>query len=193
MPADRVRHTGPLRRFTLGSGPLKRTSDRVQFLSRLLLVLVAFATVPVSALVGCSVSAHLHDVARHQAAVRSSVPATLLFDAAPADTATVPTAAVWATTDGVPRSGTVPAPAGARAGAVVRVWTDAGGALTTAPLGDGDIAADAVAAVVLGPGSALALAALGHVVLVALLDRRRARRWTEGWAAVAPLWGAERS
>jgi hypothetical protein len=104
----------------------------------------------------------------------------------------VPTAATWAGADGVPRTGAVPAPSGARAGSVVRVWVDRTGALTTAPLGDGDIAADTVAAVVLGPGSALALVALGHVVLVTVLDRRRARRWAEGWAAVEPLWRAGR-
>jgi hypothetical protein len=191
MPADRAPQPGPLRRFTLGSGPLKRTSDRLQFLSRLVLLLAVLVVVPLSAVVGSSVSGHLHAVARQQAAVRTSVPATLLFDAT-GDRATTPTTAAWAGADGVPRTGAVPAPAGARAGSVVRVWVDTAGTLTTAPLGDGDIAADTIAAVVLGPGSALALLGLAHVVLVTVLDRRRARRWAEGWAAVEPLWTAGR-
>jgi hypothetical protein len=194
MTADRVARPGPVRRFTLGSGPLKRTSDRLQVLSRLLLLLTVLAVVPLAAVVGTTVSGHLHQVARQQHAERASVPATLLFDAGPsADGRPVPTAAVWAGADGVPRTGRVPAAGSARAGTVVRVWVDRTGALTTAPLSDGDVAADAIAAVVLGPGSALAVVALAHVVLVTALDRRRARRWAEGWAAVEPLWRAGRS
>jgi hypothetical protein len=194
MTADRVARPGPVRRFTLGSGPLKRTSDRLQVLSRLLLLLTVLAVVPLAAVVGTTVSGHLHQVARQQHAERASVPATLLFDAGPsADGRPVPTEAVWAAADGVPRTGRVPAAGSARAGTVVRVWADRTGALTTAPLSDGDVAADVIAAVVLGPGSALAVVALGHVLLVTALDRRRARRWAEGWAAVEPLWRAGRS
>lgn len=193
MPADRAPRPGPVRRFTLGSGPLKRTSDRLQALSRLLLALAVLAVVPAAVLVGRATSGHLHDVARQQHAERASVPATLLFDAAGSpDGPPVATTATWAGADGVPHSGPVPTPGGARAGTVVRVWVDRAGSLTTAPLADGDIAADTVAAVVLGPGSALAVAALAHVVLVTALDRRRARRWAEGWAAVEPLWRAGR-
>lgn len=194
MPADRAPRPGPVRRLMLGSGPLKRTSDRVQVLSRLLLLLGVLAVVPASAVVAADVSGRLHEVARQQHADRATVPATLLFDAAASpDGRPVPTTATWAGADGVPRSGPVPVAADARAGTVVRVWVDRAGALTSAPLGDGDIAADTVAAVVLGPGSALAAVALAHVVLVCLLDRRRARRWAEGWAAVEPLWRAGRS
>ena len=197
MPTARVPRPGPVRRFLLGSGPLKRTSDRLQALSRVVLLLTVLAVVPLAGLVGTSVSGHLHEIARQQQAHRASVPGTLLFDAAPTPSGSgsaddVPTPASWAGADGVPRTGPVPAPAGSRAGSVVRVWVDDAGALTTAPLGDGDIAADAVAAVVLGPVSGLALVALGHVVLVTVLDRRRARRWAEGWAAVEPLWRAGR-
>jgi len=197
MPAARAPRPGPVRRFLLGSGPLKRTSDRLQALSRLVLLLAVLAVVPLAGLVGTAVSGHLHEVARQQQAQRASVPATLLFDAGrtPSGSSSageVPTTATWAGADGVPRTGPVPAPTGSRAGSVVRVWVDDAGALTTAPLGDGDIAADAVAAVVLGPVGALALVALGHVALVTVLDRRRSRRWAEGWAAVEPLWRAGR-
>lgn len=193
MPADRAPRPGPVRRFTLGSGPLKRATDRLQVLSRLILLLAVLAVVPAAALVGSTVSGQLHDEARQEQAGRASVPATLLFDAAGShDGRSVPTTATWAGVDGVAHSGPVPVPGGARAGTVVRVWIDDAGDLTTAPLGDGDIAADTVAAVVLGPGSALAVVVLAHVVLVAGLDRRRARRWAEGWAAVEPLWRAGR-
>jgi hypothetical protein len=193
MPADRAPRPGPLRRFTLGSGPLKRSSDRLQFLSRLLLLLTVLAVVPLSAVVGASVSGHLHEVSRQQHQDRTSVAATLLFDAGrTADGTTVPTAAAWAGADGVPRTGEVPAPDGARAGSVVPVWVDRTGTVTSAPLADGDIAADTIASVVLGPGVGLGLVALLHVVLVAVLDRRRARDWAEGWAAVEPLWRAGR-
>ena len=63
MPAARPRRPGPVRRFTLGSGPLKRTSDRLQALSRLVLLLAVLAVVPLAGLVGTAVSGHLHEVA----------------------------------------------------------------------------------------------------------------------------------
>ena len=40
------------RRFTLGSGPLKPTSDRIEFLSRVVLVLLLLAALPVGLVVG---------------------------------------------------------------------------------------------------------------------------------------------
>jgi hypothetical protein len=184
-----VRSPGPARRFTLGSGPLKRTSDRLQFLSRVLLVLTALAVAPLGALVAAHTSGHLHAVAREQAASRSLVTATLLGDAGGED-GTVRVTATWATTDGVPHAGRVAAPAGSRAGTVVRVWVDRSGAVTSAPMADGDVAADTIAAVILGPGVVLGLAGLAHVGLVAALDRRRLRRWAADWAEVEPLWRA---
>jgi hypothetical protein len=184
-----VRSPGPARRFTLGSGPLKRTSDRLQFLSRLLLVLFALAVVPLGALVAVDASGHLQAAAREQAAARSLVTATLLADAGGQD-GTVRVTATWATADGVPHAGRVPAPAGSRAGTVVRVWVDRSGAVTGPPMGDGDVAADTIAAVILGPGVLLGLAGLGHLGLVAALDRRRLRRWAADWAEVEPLWRA---
>jgi hypothetical protein len=55
-------------------------------------------------------------------------------------------------------------------------------------MGDGDVAAEAVCAAVLVASGLVGVAALGHLGLVALLDHRRMRRWTEEWATTEPLW-----
>jgi hypothetical protein len=51
-----VDSSGPLaraiRQFTLGSGPLKRGSDTVEYVSRLLVLLVVLLSVPVALTVG---------------------------------------------------------------------------------------------------------------------------------------------
>ena len=144
MPADRVAR--PVRSAASCSGPGRSSGPPTacRSLSRLLLLLTVLAVVPLAALVGATVSGHLHEVARQQQADRASVPATLLLDAGPS-------------ADGRPgargrrlgRRGRRPAhrpgpgPPGAPGPAP---WSACGstapGRSTTAPLGDGDIAAD---------------------------------------------------
>ncbi|MGY1605030.1 Rv1733c family protein [Geodermatophilus sp. SYSU D00815] len=179
------------RRFTLGSGPLKRASDRVEFLSRVVLVLALLAALPAGLVVGGRASATMHAVAAEQAAERHRVSATLLSDAEADDgpaTPDVPTAATWLGPDGTARSGDVDAPAGARSGTTVDVWVDDAGALTDDPLTSAEATGQGI---VLGVLTALGtvLAALsGHLLVVWLLERRRLRRWERGWASVEPLW-----
>jgi hypothetical protein len=57
-----------VRAFTLGSGPLKRGSDRVQFTARLVLLLVVLVSVPVALSVGTVVHERLQAVAQEQPA-----------------------------------------------------------------------------------------------------------------------------
>jgi hypothetical protein len=80
------------------------------------------------------------------------------------------------------------APSGTRAGGTVRVWTDSRGRITTPPLREEDIPAQAVVAGVIAALALPILAALGHLAAVELLDRARLRRWTAEWASVEPLW-----
>ena len=48
-----------LRRFTLGSGPLKRRSDRLEFLSRVVLTLTLLAAVPIGVATGTAMAGNL--------------------------------------------------------------------------------------------------------------------------------------
>jgi hypothetical protein len=179
------------RRFTLGAGPLKRTSDRVEFLSRVLLLLVLLAAAPAGLAVGAATRAGVQAVAVHQAATRVQQTATLVSDAPDGDGAalvTVPTSAVWTMPDGAARSGKVDAPAGARAGTTVAVWIDPTGRITERPLTAGEVTGQGVVLGVLAGLGLVVLGTSGHLVGLWLLERRRLRRWEAGWAAVAPLW-----
>ncbi|MGY1616203.1 hypothetical protein ACI797_05605 [Geodermatophilus sp. SYSU D00691] len=179
------------RRFTLGSGPLKRACDRVEFLSRVVLVVLLLAAVPAGTVVGTRTSGTLHAVAAEQAATRHPTSATLLADAREGEgpaTPAVPTPATWLGPDGLGYTGEVDAPVGSRSGTTVDVWVDDDGRLTDEPLTGGEATGQGV---VLGVLTALGLviAALsGHLVVLWLLERRRDRRWEQGWAAVEPLW-----
>ena len=178
------------RRFTLGSGPLKRTSDRVEFASRVLLLLALLSAVPVGLAVGAAAWTAVHATADAQAATRSEVTATLLFDAPEPEPGsdTARTTAVWTAPEGGTRSARIDAPAGARAGEEVGIWVDRSGDLTPAPLDEAQVAGQAVVIGVLA-GLGLLLAALtGHLLVTWALDRRRDRQWATGWLAVEPLW-----
>ncbi|HET6395059.1 MAG TPA: hypothetical protein VFG13_19685 [Blastococcus sp.] len=181
------------RRFTLGSGPLKRTSDRFEFLSRVLLTAVLLATVAIAlAVATATYSGGRSEVAR-EAAERYRVSARLLEEAAtPAgsgngvDVGRAP--AVWSAPSGAERSGPVLARLGAEAGSTVLIWVDRDGARTTRPLSTGDVVGRALAAAVLTYLGIAAVAVGGHLAVRRLLDRSRYRRWAAEWALVGPVW-----
>jgi hypothetical protein len=81
----------------------------------------------------------------------------------------------WTAPGGAPRTGEVPAPAGARADSALTVWVDASGRLTGPPLWRDQMASQDVLAAALAP------AVLGLLLLSArkmadrVLDRRRTR------------------
>jgi hypothetical protein len=180
-----------LRRFTLGSGPLKRSSDRVEFLSRIVLVLALLVAAPVGVAVGTTASASMRTTAEEQAATRSQARATLLTDAPQPETqvaARRPTRATWTAPDGTARTGVVDAPAGAPAGSQVVIWVDRSGEPTDPPLSRSAIADQGVVLGVLALLGVVLLALGGHLLVLWWLGRRRDRRWAEGWASVEPLW-----
>ncbi|MGY1618227.1 hypothetical protein ACI797_15925 [Geodermatophilus sp. SYSU D00691] len=189
------------RRFTLGTGPLKRGSDRLQEAGRVLVVLAVLAAPLVAVAAATTVTDRLTAVAEEQAAERSRTDAVLVEDAPAAsrepgyDSFTPPrtasAAATWLAPDGTVREGRVPAPSGSPAGSSVPVWVDLGGDLVPPPLTTHDVsgAAGAIGAGVLVAVPAAAGALYG--LLCAALDAHRQRRWAQGWAAVGPGW-AER-
>jgi hypothetical protein len=183
-----------LRRFLLGSGALKRTSDRVEVLARILLVCSLLTAVPIALTVASETHAQGEVEAAAEVAARHQVDAVLLEDAAwtaQGAESGVPesrTPAVWTGPDGVPRTGHVLAAAGAVAGSTVPVWLDAHGDRTKRPLSGGDIMAHSVSLAVL---TLIGISGLAFSALLSFrkaLDRSRSRRWAKEWATVEPRW-----
>ncbi|MGY1679947.1 Rv1733c family protein [Geodermatophilus sp. SYSU D01176] len=182
-----------VRAFTLGRGPLKRSSDRLQFAARLVLVLLVLVSVPVALTAGTVVHEQLQSMAERQAAERIRVTAVALEDARPVPEARSgggrpETAVRWAAPDGSPGEGRVWAPAGTRAGDTVDAWTTADGRPAATPLTTLQVMRSTIVLVGLGwAGSALAVGT-AYAVLCWALDRQRDRRWTREWAAIEPTW-----
>ncbi|MGY1711964.1 hypothetical protein ACI8AC_20900 [Geodermatophilus sp. SYSU D00758] len=190
-----------LRRFTLGTGPLRRRSDRVQVIGRLVVVL-SFLVAPVVAVaVSTAAAAHLHAVAAAEAAERSRARAVVLEEApgpvyprgeaygAPPATV-VPVRATWSAPGGPHRRGFVTVLPGTPVGTDVLVWIDRDGDLVPAPL-DRSVIPDRAAAAGALPLLGLPLATWAlHVLLTSVLDVRRERAWEEEWAAVEPGWSS---
>jgi hypothetical protein len=183
-----------LRRFTLGSGPLKRSSDRLEFVARVLLVCSLLTAVPIGLAVGTA--AHTHAVAQvtAQAADRNRVTARLLDDVpTPVGDASSGSDGAWATavwTDpaGIEHWFSVPVPASARAGDPVSLWIDRDGNRTTRPLSDEDVTGQAVGQGALTFALLSLIAAGAYRSVRRLLDRSRLHRWAADWAVVEPVW-----
>jgi hypothetical protein len=193
--------TGPgsraLHRVTLGSGPLKRGSDRVELLSRLLCVIVVLLALPVALTVGTVVGADAAQQAREQAATRQPVD-SLLLGAVPGDkgaetgTLRVPAPATWRAPDGHRETGVVLAPRGSSTGDRVQIWVDASGKQTERPLDAAGVVINGLLAGILTFLGLAALAGVGHVGVCRALWVHRAQQWTHEWRAVEPQWTGRR-
>lgn len=180
--------------------PLRRFTDRVETLVLALLVFGFIAAAPFAArgAGGWAYAVAHHDQLAQQAASRQ-VTATLLT-AVPAQRAngaqwasTSEALATWTAPGGKVVTGEVPAAAGTRAGATVRVWSDRAGQLTNPPLRAAQVtqlaALGAIAGVI---ALAVALAVAGLVARRAL-DRRRLAGWDADWRVTGPRWTHHRA
>jgi len=191
---DRYPAHQAMRRFTLGSGPLKRTSDRLQFLARVLLVCSLATGIPVALVVASVVHAQGLTEATAQSHDRHEVDAELVTDppviASVADDLprVLRASAVWRPPSGGEHRGLLVVPAGARAGSTVPVWVDQDGDLTTRPLdGDGVVAR----AVDMAVGTYLLTSSVAvgvYLAFLAALDSSRLRRWAADWEVTEPVW-----
>jgi hypothetical protein len=191
-----------VRRFTLGSGPLKRGCDRVQMVARLLVVLAFLGAPPLAVFAATGTARHLEHLAAAEAADRHRVRAVVVADTRPLDRVAdtpgdsagpirVQAQGRWVSPTGRVCTRTVLVPAGTPAGTVVSVWANPQCTLTRPPLDPVDIPGTATA-MALVPLLGVPVAAWAcYAVLCAALDARRDRRWTEGWTAVEPDWGAQ--
>ena len=186
-----------VRAFTLGSGPLKRRSDRLQMVARVVVVLAVVTAPALAVAAATATSADLEAVAATQAAERHTSHALVLRDA-PTRTdqehseyppiVTVATTGQWVAPGGAVREGlsgrcgTPGRHVGAGVGGQRRRADDRAAAPGQRPgLGDGH------GALVLG-GVPVAVWTL-YFFLCFALDGRRERAWETGWAAVEPVWG----
>jgi hypothetical protein len=180
-----------LRRFTLGSGPLKRGSDRLEFVTRVLLVCSLLTAVPISLAVGTAAHTHAAAQATAQAADRHRVTATLVAGV-PATAYSSPdregATAVWTDPAGIQHRLPVLMPAGTRAGDPISLWIDRDGNRTTRPLSDGDVTGQAVGQGAVTFALLSLIAASAYRSVRTLLDRSRFHRWAADWATVEPVW-----
>jgi hypothetical protein len=182
-----------LRRCTLVSGPLTRTSDRVQVLARLVVLLTVLAAVPVAGSVATVTYSDGIAAADAEAADRHQVGARLLDDAVVQQTTAAGTSEVMvATVAWTGPAGTtqdvVPVPSDARAGSTVAIWVDRDGDRVLPPTTHGDAAVTAFGSALLTFLGIALVTAGAYLSLRAALDRARMRRWADEWAAVEPVW-----
>ena len=183
------------RRLTLGSGPLLRTSDRLEACARFLLGFVLLMGIALALAVGTGSYTQRQSEAATQAADRHRVSAELLEHASlPTTAASVNTAdvgrapVVWIAPSGSEHEAVISVPARARAGSDVLIWVDGNGDLTSPPLGDGDALTVAVGHALLSYLGISLVAVAAYRSFGKLLDRGRARRWAAEWDSVEPVW-----
>jgi hypothetical protein len=194
VPHDRPTTGQVIRRFTLGSGPLKRTSDRLEFLARVVLTSVLLCAVAVALAVATASYTQGRSEVATQAAEREQVVAELLDDAAAQERGSegvsdvARATAVWTAPSGVERTAAISVPAAARAGSALTIWVDQNGDRTTRPLSTGDVVGWTVGMALL-TYLGIAMVAVGAYRLFRTqLDRSRSRRWAAEWAVVEPKW-----
>ena len=175
--------------------PLRRGTDRVEAVLRLVMMIMLVAVIPAAAFVGHQADRAAQNRADAQRAADHLVNAVLLQQAAPTGAPDPYTSvqitwvlARWRPPGLPPRTGEVPAPAGTRKGSTVPTWIDVSGAVTNPPLDHRDITGDVCIAVIATClGSWLVLLA-SSALARRVLDRRRLNAWDAEWRASGPLW-----
>jgi hypothetical protein len=180
--------------------PLRRGTDRVEAVLRLVLIILLVAVIPAAAVAAGRWADHqaLHRAQLERATDR--LVTAVLLENAPASGVPDPYTFVqtawvrarWQPPGQPPRTGEVLAPAGARQGSTVRTWIDRSGAVTDPPADHRVIVGWVFVAVM--AACQLWLVLLAAVLLVRrALDRRRLNAWEAEWRASGPLWSGHRS
>jgi hypothetical protein len=189
------------RRLGLDRNPLRRRTDRIEAVIRLVTLFLLLVAAPMAAVTAGLQADHLalrqvhaQQMADHQvtAVLLRPAQATGIPDPYTSVQLTL-VLARWQPPAGPPRTGQVQAPAGARAGSTVAVWIDASGAITSPPPGHREIVGDVcITAVVTGLIASLLVLGSGALARRAL-DRRRLHAWDAEWRATGPRWSGHRS
>jgi hypothetical protein len=194
MPENSGTVRGVLRRFALGSGPLKRGSDRLQVVARVLLLITLLTAIPIALAAATATYSQGRSLAAAEAASRHQATARLLVDAAaPPDapdgsSGVMKSTVAWTGPSGAAREGVLIVPPGAKAGSTVTIWTDRDGDVTTRPTTSAKAAADAFDVGLLTFVALSIFATMTYLFFRSRLDRSRLRQWAADWAVVEPVW-----
>jgi hypothetical protein len=188
------------RRLGFERNLLRRPTDRIEAVIRLVTIVLFVVAVPIAVIAVGRQADHLtlHQ-AQAQQAREHQVTAVLLQQAqatgVPDPYTSIQVTSVlarWQPPGRPSRSGQVLASAGARAGSTVTIWINASGALASPPPDHRDIAGDVTVAAVTA-GLLASLLVLGTNALSRrALDRRRLNAWDAEWRATGPLWTGRR-
>jgi hypothetical protein len=151
-----------------------------------LLMALALITVLGAVAVGGSGYSGALERVRAEAAERTMVPAVLGEPATTIGPQQV--RATWTGPDGVVVTGQVPVRDRHPAGAEVRIWLDARGHVTSAPMDQGAAVAVGWIRGVLAALCGWSLLALAWVGVRRAISARNAAAWERGWARVEPSW-----
>jgi hypothetical protein len=169
--------------------PLRRTLDRVEAAVAGGLVVAFLAGAPLAALTTeHAVYRTWSRIADAQQAAWHQVPAVLLAAVPVSGSGDGQVSARWRAPDGRRRTGTVPAPSGARAGRTVAVWVDAAGQPTGPPVTLSQVRAIAALAAVLACIAVGFLVACAGLLARSMLGQRRLAAWDADWQATEPQW-----
>jgi len=182
------------RKLGLDANPLRRRIDKIATWLMAQFLVVVLVGAPLFAIGAFTWASRAG--AAEQRAERSwrEVPAVLLRSVPAPDSfadgvfgySWVP--ARWTAPNGQARSGNIPVEIGLAAGRKVRLWVDAAGRPTDAPLTHRAVMARAATAAAVA--TAVLLIALSFLAFIVrwLLDRRRLADWELAWAIVGPQW-----
>jgi len=181
--------------------PLRRGTDRVEAILRLVLIILAVTVVPAAAVAGGRWADHQ---ALHRAQVERATDrlvTAVLLEKAPASGVPDPYTSVqtawvrarWQPPGQPPRTGDVQALVGARQGSTVRTWIDRSGAVTDPPADHRVIVGYVFVAVMVTCQLSWLVLLAAAVLVRRALDRRRLNAWEAEWRASGPLWSGHRS
>ncbi len=176
--------------------PLRRGTDRIEAVLRLVMMIMLVAAVPVAAVFAGQHADHMALNRAHAQRAKDHLVTAVLLQRAGASGVPDPYTSVqitwvparWQPPGLSPRTGEVLAPAGSPKGSTVRTWIDASGAVTNPPPDHRDIVGD-VCIVVVATCFVSWLVLLASAALARrALDRRRLNAWDAEWRASGPLW-----
>jgi hypothetical protein len=194
MPVTGTTARRVVRRFTLGAGPLKRGSDRLQCLARVLLVLTVLAALPVALAAATVAFTTAQAEASAQAAERHQTTAVLTDDATTARDSTNDATPLyrapvtWSGLSGERHDAVLRVPEAATSGSSITIWVDRDGKPTLRPMTAGDVSGQATVSGIVTFLGIITAAILLYEVFRSLLDRSRSRRWAADWAVTEPIW-----
>lgn len=189
-----------IRWIGLDGNPMRRRTDRIEAVSRLVIVFLLVAMVPVAAIAAGRAADRLAlREARAQQSTYHLVTA-VLTQKAPETAISDPYVAVdvtwaaarWTAPDGTAHTGMVLAALGAPKGSVVRSWIDASGHVTGPPASHADVIGAVFTAVALAALGVTVVLLAAHMLLRQALERRRLSAWDAEWRATGPRWTSHR-